>query len=556
MPAFSTFFSTVRPARQWLAALLLLAAGSAAAQTPLKSLNYLYSISGKKTIGGIHNKEPLNEPTFYTDKLQFATGKYAGLWGGDFLFQEYNNRWQMILEAEKQWQQGALVTLTWHACNPAQNVSPCQFSGGVTSTMSDADWTALVTEGTVLNTRWKTWLDELVPYFQYLKSRGVEVAFRPLHETNQSAFWWGGRPGANGSRKLYQITHDYLRNTKGLSNIVWVWNIQDFPTLPADVTDYSPGADYFDVASLDFYNGDGLTAAKYEAMLAVAAGKPIAIGELGQLPTAAQLLAQPKWTYFMGWSELVFSQNSPAQLQALYSAANVLTREEMPGWNAATPNAGNLAYQRPVTVSSTEAPNEARFAVDGDPTTRWSSFYADPQELVVDLGATYLLSYLTILWETALGKDFELLASTDQTTWTSLRKVAGNTSLFNEYTDLNASARYLKLRGTARGTAYGFSIRELAVYGSVATAAAEATDPALRVQAYPNPATDQLTVALGAAWPAATQLTLLTSTGQTVATFAGSGSTRRLPLASLRAGLYLLRVQSAQRVHTLKITKQ
>ena len=46
-----------------------------AAQTPLKSLNYLYSISGTKTIGGIHNKEPLNAHTTNTDKLEFVIGK-------------------------------------------------------------------------------------------------------------------------------------------------------------------------------------------------------------------------------------------------------------------------------------------------------------------------------------------------------------------------------------------------------------------------------------------------------------------------------------------------
>ncbi len=181
-----------------------------AAQTPFASLNYLYSISGTKTIGGMHNKEPLNAPTAYTDQLNFVSGKYAGLWGGDFLFNSYADRWTMIYEAEKQWRQGAFVTLTWHACNPAQNVSPCTFGSGVMSSMSNADWTDLVTDGTVLNTRWKAWLDKLVPYFQYLKARGVEVAFRPLHETNQAAFWWGGRSGPQGSARLYQITHDYL----------------------------------------------------------------------------------------------------------------------------------------------------------------------------------------------------------------------------------------------------------------------------------------------------------------------------------------------------------
>jgi mannan endo-1,4-beta-mannosidase len=543
-----------------LAALLAsLAPKPAAAQTPLKSLNYLYSISGTKTIGGIHNKEPLSAPTAYTDQLEFVSGKVAGLWGGDFLFNSYADRWTMIREAERQWQKGAFVTLTWHACNPAQNVSPCTFGTGVTSQLSDADWADLVTDGTVLNTHWKSWLDELVPYFKYLKARGVEVAFRPFHETNQPAFWWGGRSGPAGSRKLYQLTHDYLKTNKGLDNILWVWNIQDFPTLASDVNTYSPGSSYFDVASLDFYNGDGLTTAKYNALLSVADGKPIAIGEIGQLPTAAQLAAQPKWTYFMGWSELVFSQNTQAQLISLYTAPNVLTLGQLPGWGTPNPNTLNLAYQKPVTATSTEAPNAAAYAVDGDPTTRWGSLYADPQELTVDLGAPQPLSRVVILWETALGKDYLVQGSTDNATWTTLKTVTGNTEQFNEHANLNATARYLKIKGTARGTAYGFSIREIMAYGSVPLAAGQPLAPAAPVQVYPNPAGASLAVALGPEWPATTQLTVLDPAGRVVASqLAGpaTGPTRPLPTAGLAPGLYLLRVQRPGASQAVRFVKE
>ncbi|TGE20957.1 glycosyl hydrolase [Hymenobacter metallicola] len=543
--------------RQPVLGLALLLPGAAAAQTPFRSLNYLYTIRGTSTIGGMHNKEPLNSPTYYTDELEFVTGKVAGLWGGDFLFNSYPDRWQMIYEAEKQWQRGAFVTLTWHACNPAQNVSPCSFDTGVKSTMSDADWTSLTTNGTVLNNRWKAWLDELVPYFQYLQSRGVEVAFRPLHETNQPVFWWGGRPGPNGSAKLYQITHDYLQGTRGLTNIIWVWNIQDFPTLPSDVNSYSPGAGYFDVASLDFYNGDGLTPAKYNAMLSVAAGKPIAIGETGVLPTPAALRAQPLWTYFMGWSELVFSQNTSAQLLALYTAPNVLTRDEMPGWGLPNPSAGNLALNRPVTVSSTEQGqgNVASLAVDGDRTTRWSSAYADPQQLVVDLGANYNLNRFNVVWENAYGRDYQIQVSPDNVNWTTAVTVSANSALHNDHPNLNVAGRYVKVLGTARGTSYGYSIRELEAYGSLVTSTTAAT-AAHSLHAYPNPAAGTLTVALGPNWPVGTHLMVLSSQGQQLGTYTVRSATQTLPTADLPAGLYLLRAQYRGMAHTIKFIKQ
>ncbi len=58
-------------------------------------LNYIYSISGKKTIAGQHNKEPNSDPARWTDYIKETTGKYPALWSGDFLFKQVNidERW-------------------------------------------------------------------------------------------------------------------------------------------------------------------------------------------------------------------------------------------------------------------------------------------------------------------------------------------------------------------------------------------------------------------------------------------------------------------------------
>ncbi len=85
-----------------------------------QSIHYLDSLSGLKTVGGIHNREPNATPEIWTDSIFSTTGKYPGLWSGDFLFQQDNisNRQVMINEAIKQWHQGAMVNIMWHACNP------------------------------------------------------------------------------------------------------------------------------------------------------------------------------------------------------------------------------------------------------------------------------------------------------------------------------------------------------------------------------------------------------------------------------------------------------
>jgi mannan endo-1,4-beta-mannosidase len=306
--------------------------------TPFKTLNYLYTVSGSKTISGIHNREPNATPARWTEEMKTTTGKYPGLWSGDFLFQQDNisNRQIMIDEALNQWKKGSIVNIMWHACNPA-NTQPCGWDDGkgVLSTLTDAQWTELTTDGTALNNRWKGMMDEVSVYLQFLKDNGVEVLWRPLHEMNQGKFWWGGRPGSNGTSKLWKITHDYMTINKGLTNLIWVWDMQDFNTLNDDLKTYNPGNDYWDVVALDVYDGSGFTQAKYIAMENIAGDKPIAIGECDKLPRPAELSAQPKWTFFMGWSELVFDKNTPAELNALHNASNVLTLDEMTGWQKA-----------------------------------------------------------------------------------------------------------------------------------------------------------------------------------------------------------------------------
>lgn len=304
-------------------------------KTGFKTLNYLYSISGTKTLSGIHNREPNATPAKWTNETFAKTGKYPGLWSGDFLFQadNINNRQVMIDEAKAQWKKGAVINIMWHACNPALD-EPCGFDDGkgVLSAMTDAQFNDLLTDGTVVNKKWKKMMDDVSVYLQQLEDQGVEVLFRPLHEMNQGKFWWAGRPGANGTAKLYRMTHDYMKNTKGLSNLIWVWDMQDFGTLSSDLEAYNPGKDYWDVAALDVYDGSGYTAAKYKAMVNIADGKPIAIGECERLPSPQELLEQPKWSFFMGWSELTFSKNTEAEIRALYSAKHVVTLEQMPGW--------------------------------------------------------------------------------------------------------------------------------------------------------------------------------------------------------------------------------
>ena len=313
------------------------------AQTSFQSLNYLYGISGTKTVAGIHNREPNTDPDLWTDSITSVSGKTPGLWSGDFLFgsTDVAARWTMIYEAQEAWNKGSLINIMWHTCSPAY-VEPCAWDAtGVLDVLSDAEWTSLITDGGTLNATWKSRLDIIAPYLQYLEDNGVEVLFRPFHEMNQPVFWWGGRPGPTGTAKLYQITHDYLTINKGLSNLVWVWDLQDFSTYATDLVNYDPGSSYWDVLAMDMYNGDGTNygITKYNAFVAAAGTKPVVIGECNKLPTSAELTAQPKWGFFMSWAENTVKNNSSANITVLYAALNVVTLDEMSGWVTSAPSA-------------------------------------------------------------------------------------------------------------------------------------------------------------------------------------------------------------------------
>lgn len=124
-----------------------------------------------------------------------------------------------------------------------------------------------------------------------------------------------------------------------------------------------------------------------------------------------------------------------------------------------------LSQGRPATASSTEnTALPATAAVDGNQGTRWSSAFADPQWLRVDLGSVKQLTRVTLNWEAAYAKAYQIQTSTDGNTWTTVYSTTtsvGGTQNVN----ISASGRYVRVYGTVRATPYGYSLWEFQVYG-------------------------------------------------------------------------------------------
>jgi hypothetical protein len=138
---------------------------------------------------------------------------------------------------------------------------------------------------------------------------------------------------------------------------------------------------------------------------------------------------------------------------------------EVYGGGTTPPPTGNLALNRPATASSVEGAFTASAAVDGSLTTRWSSAFADPQWIRVDLGQSYAINRVKLTWEAAYGSAYQIQTSADGTTWTTVRTVTGGNGGVDDNTALAATGRYVRINGTTRATVYGYSLFEFEVYG-------------------------------------------------------------------------------------------
>lgn len=124
-----------------------------------------------------------------------------------------------------------------------------------------------------------------------------------------------------------------------------------------------------------------------------------------------------------------------------------------------------LSQGRPATASSTEnAATPASAAVDGNSATRWSSAFGDPQWIQVDLGARATITQVTLAWEAAYARSFQIQTSDDGATWTTVHSTGAGTG-GTQTIAVTGAGRYVRMYGTTRATAYGYSLWEFQVYG-------------------------------------------------------------------------------------------
>ena len=228
-------------------------------------LKTICAVSGKFILSGQHNF-PFRLSQ-HSEKTAANVGKYPMIWGSDFGFtggtdkDSIEGRDVMIEEAKEQYAAGSIITLMWHAIRPLED-EPVQPGAG-----------------------WK---------------------------------------GPQGFQALYRMTFDRMVNFHRLDNLVWVWNANAPNGKNAGpYYDYYPGAQYTDVLAADVYGE--FRQSHHDDLAELAAGKPIALGEIGQPPSIEALRNQPKWAWFMGWSE-IFDREVTDAHKALFDDPRTLSR--------------------------------------------------------------------------------------------------------------------------------------------------------------------------------------------------------------------------------------
>ncbi|MFH0759491.1 MAG: glycosyl hydrolase [Bacteroidota bacterium] len=355
-----------------------------ATEKTVKLYNFIQDIEGDYILSGQHNF--VGKGSDYTNQLEELTGKKAIVWGSDFSFcvegenamrfqhcgpanlpafpwepfKAYREaakidsmipppsfdrelqflditleeaRESTIREIKARYKDGHIITMMWHGCFPTDG-DCCNGSSiwAMENRPSPELWDELVTEGTELNDAWKAGADKVAGYLKQLQEEGIPVLWRPYHEMNGVWFWWCNHKGEQGFKRLWIMMYDYFTNHHKLNNLIWVWNTNAPRDIPGDEAwpyeDFFPGIDYVDILAADVYRND-YKQSHHDQLVALGQGKPISLGEVGNIPTNEILEQQPQWSWFMPWGWILFLSNESEQIKELYQSERVLTLDEV-----------------------------------------------------------------------------------------------------------------------------------------------------------------------------------------------------------------------------------
>jgi len=274
-----------------------------------KVFKYINNCSPNTISGCSEQFTSKNTQTGIKDILKSISGQYPALLNWEIYTQQTAsaNKTKMLSDINAHISQGGVVGLHDHPGNP---VTYSLFDTAGYADRSGSPVAAIKSGGSK-NADYLAYLDEVATI---ISSINGPVLYRPFHEINGNWFWWNGSDRRADMILVWQQTVDYLRNTKGLHNILFVLNFDANGELGDSnygsqaLSTWWPGSNYVDIISIDYYPSstpETLDSARfnsaYSELLSLAATyqKPVGISEYG----AQNLVAQTQENF---WSDFGF----------------------------------------------------------------------------------------------------------------------------------------------------------------------------------------------------------------------------------------------------------
>ncbi len=150
------------------------------------------------------------------------------------------------------------------------------------------------------------------------------------------------------------------------------------------------------------------------------------------------------------------------------SVSNIVgTATSAPAVLTIAPPGANIALFGRATASSAQDPVNlpASAAFDGNLTTRWASLPGiDPSWIETDLGTAQNFNTVVLYWENAYASIYQIQYSNDNATWYRAALNSAGKGGIETLSFPTVHARYVRMLGQARVTAYGYSLYEFQIY--------------------------------------------------------------------------------------------
>lgn len=195
--------------------------------------------------------------------VQAVTGSYPAVYGWDVgdiggTPDQPVNIDSIPYDRMREWmiegyERGGVITVSWHMNNPVTGSHSWDTTPAVSKLLPDSSHHDVH----------RRYLDRFAAFVRTLDSgawswlglgHDVPIIFRPYHEMNGSWFWWGGdNTSPEAFKQLWRFTVEYLRDEKGLHNLLYAYSPDIFASRE-DYLRYYPGDAYVDVLSYDDYH--------------------------------------------------------------------------------------------------------------------------------------------------------------------------------------------------------------------------------------------------------------------------------------------------------------